>query len=120
MNMAFRNKKYIDENGQEILKLPRVQVGTDDRDNPVYDYVEPDDSRAVAINAIVMPLRGQSDKQRRSSGQRFSREIEIKVKEDVSYEEITHFYIDGVEYEIESPEPARVGLRVLLLQVVQA
>lgn len=116
MTFEYRSRQYIEDNGQAITKMERQQVDTDDREDPVYDYPE---SGQSTIYAIVMPTGAERDKDRDDVGINASGRVEIKISDQITFTEHTRFKIDGINYNLESPEPARSGTRRILLQRLQ-
>lgn len=112
MSRANNNRNFIKSTGQQIIKMPRSQTGTDESGNPVYEYLAENET---TIYAITEQGEG-SDRLQRSPGasEKEIRTILVSDQEDVGPN--THFRTGGFEYAVRQRKPAKVGMQRLQLE----
>lgn len=120
MSRAKRNRDFIQSTGREITKLDRQQATdggspvTDERGDPVYEYVE-----SGTVYAVDSGEGSGDEPTERSAGQSMNELRAIKVSDEVEWDIHTRFRLEsGFEYAIQQPRPAKTGMRGFLLERV--
>lgn len=114
MSFESRNRDFVKE--ETITKRPRTQVDTDNRDNPVYDYLSSDYQE---VEGVISYESSDQDKDRDSSGQKETGRLSIDISDQITVTPHTRWEIGGIVYSTEQRRPARQGTRKILLQRLQ-
>ena len=114
MSETLRNRNFIKSTGQEITKMEREQVDTDERGDPVYQYTEAEES---IVFAITSGKAGNPSE--RSAGESASEKRMVLISDEIDWTSHTRFRLEeGFEYSIQQPKPAKTGMRKLTLERV--
>lgn len=114
MSRAHNNREFIEDTGHEITKMDREVVDTDEEGNDVYAYPETGHSQIMAITSMKA-----TDKSRSSAGQYEGGIMQIRISDAISITTHTRFQVDGITFAVEQRQPAKVGMRKLILSMVR-